>query len=851
MARTTTNGWLGTRVALAAAALVAGGALVASTSTFSPAMAWAEEAPAAEQGQDGGTDGTTGETTYDNTTTTITGSYYLASAESIVRSLQASNAQLVESDALVTQAQKRAAQCAAAGIHSAQNENECVAYLAAADVQNPVTDVATMTQNWFVEGSALLNTAYNYVGTALFQAENGDLYLVAVFSTDAGTTGTEGKVEPIDGSGMQDETTEVPVTVTVTVEGTSEQPAAEDGIEPQAEAGKCTFTIQANGGTGNGYTEEVNIGINYQLPNCIFYAPQGKHFIGYKVEGNDTIYQPGSIIPINGDTIVNAQWASNTATFDANGGEGTMDSITAGDDGYATLPECTFTAPEGKQFKCWSTSNEEPDEDEDDDVTYAAGDAVTFTDGQVLYAIWEDVPATQYTLTYDANGGEGAMDSVDYDEGTVVTLADNAFTAPEGKQFKGWATSADGTEPVTSVTIAENTTVYAIWEDVPTTQYTLTYDANGGEGTMDSVDYDEGTEVTLADCGFTAPEGKQFKGWATSSDGAETVTSVTMNGETTVYAIWEDVAKAQVTAYYDANGGSGEMGNIVVDEGDSATLSTCGFTAPEGKQFKCWSTDPEGQTTYNAGDSIAVTDGMKIYAIWEDAPKTQVTVTFDANGGEGTMDAVTVDQGTTVTLPTNTFTRSGYTFAGWNTQADGNGSSYVNGGSVTLGANLTLYAKWTTEKYITGIQNNLKATTTAGVKPTLPATASIRWSDGSTTSEAVTWTEPENYAAKYAQAGTFQVSGTVKGYSIKCTVTVNAASSNGTSGTTNNGGTTNGTTTDATAQNANGTATAQDQSALAKTGDSTDYTPIAIAGGVGLVVVILAVVLILKSRKSN
>ena len=131
-----------------------------------------------------------------------------------------------------------------------------------------------------------------------------------------------------------------------------------------------------------------------------------------------------------------------------------------------------------------------------------------------------------------------------------------------------------------------------------------------------------------------------------------------------------------------------------------------------------------------------------------------------------------------------------------------------------------MYAQWKTAdtKFINGIQNNLTVTTTAGTAPTLPATASVRWSDGSTTNETVTWNTPANYADLYAKAGTFEVTGTVQGHNVKCTVTVTAAAN-------------------------------QPQNGIAKTGDTTDNTPIYIAAGVGVVVVVLAIVLILKSRK--
>ena len=93
MARTNTSGWLAGRVTLAAAALIAGGAFVASTSAFTPAVAWADEAAQAE-GQASAP-----------ITTQISGSYYLASAQSVVDSMNAARGEAAPLES--TQASRR------------------------------------------------------------------------------------------------------------------------------------------------------------------------------------------------------------------------------------------------------------------------------------------------------------------------------------------------------------------------------------------------------------------------------------------------------------------------------------------------------------------------------------------------------------------------------------------------------------------------------------------------------------------------------------------------------------------------------------------------------------------------
>ena len=70
------------------------------------------------------------------------------------------------------------------------------------------------------------------------------------------------------------------------------------------------------------------------------------------------------------------------------------------------------------------------------------------------------------------------------------------------------------------------------------------------------------------------------------------------------------------------------------------------------------------------------------------------TITFNANGGSGTMSAQTFTSGIAQSLNTNTFTKTGYNFAGWNTSANGSGTAYANGQSITITTDLTLYAQW-------------------------------------------------------------------------------------------------------------------------------------------------------------
>ena len=103
-----------------------------------------------------------------------------------------------------------------------------------------------------------------------------------------------------------------------------------------------------------------------------------------------------------------------------------------------------------------------------------------------------------------------------------------------------------------------------------------------------------------------------------------------------------------------------------------------------------------GYTTYNIRKIIfplAVTCFVVLLMSGCNKKETY-TVTFDANGGTGTMEAQTFTEGESQALTRNAFTYDGYTFSGWNTVQSGSGASYTDGQTITATADLTLYAQW-------------------------------------------------------------------------------------------------------------------------------------------------------------
>ena len=143
--------------------------------------------------------------------------------------------------------------------------------------------------------------------------------------------------------------------------------------------------------------------------------------------------------------------------------------------------------------------------------------------------------ATTYTVSFDANGGTGTMADVTGISGSY-TLPANGFTAPAGQQFKGWATSASGTVITgTSITVSTDTKLYAIWEPIPATEYTITFDVNGGSGTIPS-QTTSGQKLSSLPTA-TRSGSYSFDGWYTSG-GTQITTAYVFSANTTVYAHW-------------------------------------------------------------------------------------------------------------------------------------------------------------------------------------------------------------------------------------------------------------------------------------------------------------------------
>ena len=151
----------------------------------------------------------------------------------------------------------------------------------------------------------------------------------------------------------------------------------------------------------------------------------------------------------------------------------------------------------------------------------------------------------------------------------------------------------------------------------------------------------------------------------------------------------------EITITFDPNGGAGSMEPMSVNPGVGNKLTGNTFTR-ENYTFTGWNTAKDGTgKTYADGETVNFSADTTLYAQWTQNP----VITFDANGGKGTMGTQTVKPNEATDLTANSFTRADYDFTGWNTAKDGTGTAYADKTNITTNENVTLYAQWTLHKY--------------------------------------------------------------------------------------------------------------------------------------------------------
>lgn len=474
-----------------------------------------------------------------------------------------------------------------------------------------------------------------------------------------------------------------------------------------------TVRFAGNGATGGGTPDQAfqyNIGQNLHRNG---FVRDGYTFTGWKRADNQQAYGDGQWVTNlttqpNGIVTMVAQWSANEAHIRYNpnppagkttGGQGTPnwdghtgDTPTIGQNGWTI---------DGYTFAGWATS---PD---GSGARYAPGARWTANGTLTLYAQW--TPG-QASLTYDGNGATGGK--TDPQTGKTdekINVRDNGFTR-DGYTFVTWNTQADckgnAVKPNSEWTLRGSSTLYACWAG---NAQTLTYHGNGATGGNTAAQSGKtGDELTTNANGFTR-DGYTFVRWDTAKDGSGTAYGEGKNGVSQyvmkpagndLYAIWK-ANPATIQYRNDWPNTTGSTPDTTGNTGDTVTISQNSFDRP-GYTFTGWSTSKRGDPSLQPGDKHTLEPRTTtVWAQWKADPAHLV---YNSNIGTVGSETKTVDGAVdqTVKTITNPFDRPGYTFSGWNTQADGKGKAYATGADYVLTANdkstpkntSVLYAQW-------------------------------------------------------------------------------------------------------------------------------------------------------------
>lgn len=196
----------------------------------------------------------------------------------------------------------------------------------------------------------------------------------------------------------------------------------------------------------------------------------------------------------------------------------------------------------------------------------------------------------------------------------------------------------------------------------------------------------------------------------------------------------DELTEASYTVTYDANGADSVTENSVPRDLNEyktgfllTVLGNTGNLTKSGFYYSGWNTQKDGQgVTYTQGHIFSIgKSNVVLYAKWSNTPVYRIL--YNANGSEsGSVppDSTYYPNGGQVAIPGNpgNLVKTGYTFTGWNTQSNGQGSNYTQGSIYTMGtATITLYANWTSDAVfgVVYLKNNPNVTGTPPVDSTM------------------------------------------------------------------------------------------------------------------------------------
>lgn len=411
-------------------------------------------------------------------------------------------------------------------------------------------------------------------------------------------------------------------------------------------------------------------------------------------------------------TLANAANKQFELFYDANGGNGDMQSSKCNYGSYVQIPRCKFSKT-GYKFTGWSKSKNGPVQY--DTYNHYVVLENSASSSAILYAIWEP---NVYTIEFDAHGGDGTMQSVAVKYDQEYILPECAFTK-KGYTFIGWSTGSwdkpsfqpgDAVKNLRTGDIADNKIkLYPAWQE---NHYTLILCSNNGLDQTRSFDVSCVYDKTLPYVNFEKT-GYHLIGWSLTKNGdvkydklGHVEPLLNNAGTANLYAVWEPNT---YTITFDGNGGAGSMDPIVCTYDQPTKLPKSAFTK-EGYAFfgwvqsqYRWSAEPKNKLADDEDEVLNLTaqnDGkVSLFAIWIEGKYTIVYHSNDKSNSEIRQD-VGIDS--IAYLKKEPFNRKGYTFKGWATKAGGS-VKYKNGQGIQslakAGETFDLYAVWEPKTY--------------------------------------------------------------------------------------------------------------------------------------------------------
>ena len=429
--------------------------------------------------------------------------------------------------------------------------------------------------------------------------------------------------------------------------------------------------------------ETVNLTANYDKATITLDAPTKTGYTcGYTDTATGSIKYTTSIAVSDDQTIyVKCNPNTYTVNFDSDGGTTVSSKTATYDSKIGTLTNPTKT---GYNFAGWYLDTE----------SITSESVYKYAKDITLKAKWTEATNTKYTVNYYLQTLDKTYETVT--ESIVYTGTTNKTVDAELKTYEGFVTPSKQTVKILADGSAKVDYYYVRKE------LKLTF-VNGD--TKKEVTYLYGKEnQAFTNNGFTKT-GYTLTGYSNTSGGSKNyeVTS-TVTGEfidtnypsKTIYAVF--TANTYKISFSN-NGGSGTIAAIICTYDKDCTLPANTFTKT-GYTFAGWSKTSTGAIEYTNGSTeknLATSGSITLYAKWT---ANTYTITYNANGGSGTMSKTTCTYDTDCTLAANSFTYDGYFFAKWIKDSIESEREYAEGSTVknlATSGNVNMYAKWITQ----------------------------------------------------------------------------------------------------------------------------------------------------------